>query len=158
MPSLPQQPQLPATATPETPEGRWITSFVKSFQQLYFQLTYVLNTMCRVDTLANRPATPTLNETFFIPSNTSQLYAAVSDAWVNVGPRRGLPALGNGASSVTITLSPAEADASYIVTAMPTYATTAYAVEANKAATQFVLTLGRGAGASDSVNWVLWRA
>jgi len=158
MPSLPQQPQLPATATPETPEGRWITSFVKSFQQLYFQLTYVLNTMCRVDTLANRPATPVLNETFFIPSNTSQLYAAVSDAWVNVGPRRGLTAIGNGASSVTITLSPAEANASYIVTATPTYATTVYAVEANKAAGQFVLTFGTAAGASDSVNWVLWRA
>ena len=158
MPSLPQQPQLPATATPETPEGRWITSFVKSFQQLYFQLTYVLNTMCRVDTLANRPATPALNETLFIPSDTSQLYGAVAGAWVNVGPRRGLTAIGNGASSVTITLSPAEANASYIVTATPTYATTVYAVEANKAAAQFVLTFGTAAGASDSGNWGPFRA
>jgi hypothetical protein len=90
MPAIPQQPQLPATATPETPEGRWITSFVKSFQQLWFNLTYVLNTMCRVDTAANRSTTPLLNETFFYANDTERLFVGVDGAWEHVGRLNGV--------------------------------------------------------------------
>ena len=155
MPALPQQPQLPATSTSESPEGRWITSFVKSFQQLWFQLTYVLNTMLHVDTLANRPATPVLDETFFIASNTQQLFGASAGAWVNVGPRRGTADITNGATTSTVTLSPAEPDAVYGVTATPSYSTTIFVTA--KVAGQFVINVGTAAVGAQTADWDLWR-
>ena len=90
MPTIAQQPQLPSTIPTETPEGRWISSFVKAFQQLYFQLTYVLNTLCHVDTAANRSTTPLLNETFFYANDTERLFVGVDGAWEHVGRLNGV--------------------------------------------------------------------
>ena len=160
MPALAQQPRMPSIPDIEDPKqlAQWVDSFHRTFQRLWTEMMYTLNALCKVDTLANRSATPALDETFFVSSDTSQLWGGVSGAWVNVGPRRGLASITNAASSVTVTLSPAEPNASYIVTATPTYSTTVYAAEASKATNQFVLSFGTAAGASDSVNWVLWRA
>ena len=161
MPQLPQQPRMPSIpdATDDLHQlSQWVDSFHRTFQRLWTEMMYTLNALFVIDTLANRSSTPALNESFFVSSDTSQLWGGVAGAWVNVGPRRGLASIGNGASSVTVALSPVEPDASYIVTATATYSTTVYAVEASKATNQFVLSFGTAAGASDSVNWALWRA
>lgn len=160
MPQLAQQPILPGLPHTNDPDQlfQWANGFQKAFRRLWTEMLYTLNSLCRVDTLANRTSSPALNETFWITSDTSQLWGGVSGAWTNVGPRRGLASITNGASSVTVSLSPVEPDASYIVTGTATYSTTVYAVEASKATNQFVLSFGTAAGATDKVNWVLWRA
>ena len=110
MPALAQQPRMPSIPDIEDPKqlAQWVDSFHRTFQRLWTEMMYTLNALCKVDTLANRSSTPALDETFFVSSDTSQLWGGVSGAWVNVGPRRGLASITNAASSVTITLSPAE--------------------------------------------------
>lgn len=119
MPGLPQQPLLPPT--PTRAEARldpaklhaWAESFTRAFARLWTTLTYVLNALCKVDTLANRPATPTLDEIFYFADNSKELFVADSGAWQMVGPRRGSATIAASGTSVTVTLSPAEANANY---------------------------------------------
>jgi len=85
MPSLPQHPHLPPEPKGDAPVERWGVSFQRAFQRLWTSMVYVLNALCKVDTLANRSATPTLNETFFVASDTDQTFVGVAGAWKEVG-------------------------------------------------------------------------
>lgn len=93
MPSLPQAPTIPVLShqTAHLPErrlhtlGAWAESFSPTFVRLWTMLVHTVNALCKVDTLANRPATPELNETFFVASDTDRTYVAVNGAWREVG-------------------------------------------------------------------------
>ena len=85
MPGLPQAPQLPPEPSGTTPADRWGVSFQRAFRHLWTAAIYVVNAICKADTLANRPSTPDLDEIFFVASDTDQVFVGVSGAWKEVG-------------------------------------------------------------------------
>lgn len=85
MPAVPQHPQLPPEPTSTDGLVRWAVSFQRAFQRLWTTTVYVLNALSKVDTLANRTATPDIDETFFIASDTYQQYVGIGGTWAAVG-------------------------------------------------------------------------
>lgn len=153
MPALPTTPTLP---DPERDHAGWAALFLRAFQGLWTRLIFTVNALCKVDTLANRTDEPDLDETFFVVSDTKQLFAGVSGAWQNVGPRRGQATITNPDTTATVTLSPAEPDTAYHVELTPNYATTVF--WSGKATGQFVVNVGTAPGATGLVDWALWRS
>lgn len=75
MPNLPQ--------TFDIPRGDpTIADLVQAWIRQWTGVTQVVNAALKVDVLANRPATPLLNETLFYATDTNKLYIAVNGAWV----------------------------------------------------------------------------
>lgn len=64
---------------------RWITTFLQTLGRTWSELVQVVNSLCRVETLANRPATPQFNESFFVATDTYQEYVGIAGAWSAVG-------------------------------------------------------------------------
>lgn len=114
MPSLPQYPVLPPEPK-DIPAEKWGTALQRAFQRLWTSAIYVLNALCKADTLANRPTTPDLDETFFYETNSKALSVGSAGAWVQVGPRRGSVTVTAAAFTAAVTLTPNEADTSYRV-------------------------------------------
>ena len=86
MPNLPQVAQLPPPAGPAEADLRqWSLGFTSAFVRLWIGLVHVVNALCKVDTAANRPSTPELNETFFYEHDTERLRIGVSGVWEHVG-------------------------------------------------------------------------
>ena len=85
MPALPQHPQIPHEPGGTSPVEKWGVSFQRAFLRLWISLVYVVNALCKVDTLANRTATPVLSETFFVASDTYQEYVGIAGVWAAVG-------------------------------------------------------------------------
>ena len=158
MPDLPAQIVLP----PMTPDAAnatagWAMGLQQTLTRLWAQLHFVVNGLSKVDTLANRRSTPIFNEAFFTASNTKQTFAGVAGVWENVGPRRGSATILAAATTVAVTLSPAEPDANYRLSLSTNYshgglwwtlkATTGWTINAATAAP--------GGGAT--VDWTLTR-
>ena len=158
MPSLPSNPMLPQHPQGGTPETKtWSGNFTHTLGRIWSELVFTVNTLCRVDTLANRRTTPQLNESFFAASNTRQLFVGVAGTWENVGPRRALATIANTATSVTVTLTPAEPDTSYLVVATAEDNLGAIWIT-SKLAGSFVINSAVAAGVGgDTVGWTLWR-
>ncbi|HAM54126.1 MAG TPA: hypothetical protein DCQ64_01395 [Candidatus Rokubacteria bacterium] len=158
MPNLPSQPILPGPDAPEGPSlKRWGEGLVATLRRHWVQLTYVVNALSLVDTLANRTSTPGINHIFFTASDTKQTFVGVGGAWENVGPRRGSATLTAGNSSVAVTLSPAEADTSYRLTLSTNY-NAGDLWWTSKATSGFTInteTVAPGGGAT--VDWLLTR-
>ena len=85
MPGLPEHPQLPPEPRGTTPVERWGASFQRAFQRMWTSALYVLNALCKADTLANRPTLPDLNEIFYVASDTDQTFVGGAGAWREVG-------------------------------------------------------------------------
>lgn len=75
MPDLPQTINLP-TITKE-----WSPELLRNWTLMI----QTLNALSRVDTAANKPATPDLDHIFFTESDTENTYVAVNGAWMLVG-------------------------------------------------------------------------
>ena len=115
MPGLPQAPQLPPEPSGTTPVERWGVSFQRTFRHLWTAAIYVVNAICKTDTLANRPSTPDLDETFYYETNSKALSVGSAGAWEQVGPRRGSATILAAATSVAVTLTPNEPAVTYRV-------------------------------------------
>lgn len=63
----------------------WAGNFHLAVARMWTALVYVVNALCKADTLANRPTTPVLNEIFFVATDTDQVFVAVAGAWKEVG-------------------------------------------------------------------------
>ena len=157
MPSLPQHPQLPPEPGGTTPIERWAASFQRAFQRMWTSALYVLNALCKIDTLANRPTLPDLNEIFFYETNSKALSIGSAGVWEQVGPRRGSATILAAATSVAVTLTPNEPNTSYRISLSTNYdhgrmwwtskATTGWTVN--------VATAAPGGGAT--VDWLVLR-
>lgn len=75
MPNLPQTFDLPRN------EPSW-ADLARVWMRQWTGMTQVVNAALKVDTIANRPATPQFNETLFYASDTDQLYIAVDGVWI----------------------------------------------------------------------------
>lgn len=159
MPRLPQQPILASPDGTTGPELRaWGDGLVASIRRLWTMLTYTVNALCRVDTLANRTSTPTINEIFFVASDTLQLFVGVAGAWQNAGPRRARTTIAESATSAAVTFSPAENAATYSLTFAPSYNAGAVWYTA-KATSGFTINVSTAAPVGGgTVDWTLWRA
>lgn len=86
MPNLSMHLQLPALPNTADAEVRaWAESLTRVLDYSWQGMIYVLNALLTVDTLANRPATPEIDQILFMASDTGELFAAVDGAWVAVG-------------------------------------------------------------------------
>ena len=83
MPSLPPNPSMsePIKDDPVLTMHRWN----QFFGRIWSSLVFVVNALCKVDTLANRLATPPLNEIIFVASDTYQMYVGINGVWAAVG-------------------------------------------------------------------------
>lgn len=115
MPSLPQHPQLPPEPGGTTPIERWGASFQRAFQRMWTSALYVLNALCKADTLANRPTLPDLDEIFYYETNSKALSVGSAGAWQQIGPRRGSATIAAAGTSVAVTLTPNEPATTYRV-------------------------------------------
>ena len=93
MPDLPQTINLPSEAR------SWSNELLRS----WVLMIQTLNALSRVDTTANRPATPDLDHILFTESDSEQhTFVAVSGAWQGIRPTlrtvatASLPAAGAG--------------------------------------------------------------
>lgn len=66
-------------------------------------------------------------------------------------------AVGNGATSHAVTFDIAEPDVNYGVSVTPTWATTVRVAEADKSTTGFTVRFGSAAGASDKIDYLVFR-
>lgn len=157
MPSLPQQPILASPHGATGPELRaWGDGLVASWRRMWTMLTFTLNALSKVDTLANRTTTPGQNEIFFTTSNTKETFIGVAGAWQMVGPRRGSVTMTSGATTAAVTLSPATADTSYRLSLTPSWNAGAIWYTA-KATTGWTVNVGTAPGADSTVDWSLTR-
>ena len=60
----------------------WSHSFYKVLQTQWVRLLSTVNALVKIDTAANRPATPFLNEILFYEQDTGRSYVAVSGNWI----------------------------------------------------------------------------
>lgn len=134
----------------------WGLEVVQVLTNSWSGLIYVVNALCRVDALANRAATPDIDEILFVAQDTRQLYVAVNGLWENVGPRRGQATIANPATTAVVTLSTAEPDVNYHVLLTPSYDTTVW--WSGKQTGQFTVNVATAPAALGFVDWVLWRA
>lgn len=138
--------------------AKWGGELLRAITRMWVEMTYTYNALCRVDTLANRTSTPDLNESFFIASDTQQVFGGVAGAWNNAGPRRARATVTASGTSVAVTLSPAENAATYSLTFAPSYNAGAVWYTA-KATTGFTINVATAAPAGGgTVDWTLWRA
>lgn len=113
MPDLPQQPEVGEAPRSSNDVVPWAGGFIRGFTRLWTSLVFVVNALCKADTLANKTSVPDLDETFYYETNSKALNVASGGAWEQVGPRRGAATITAGNTSVAVSLSPAEASASY---------------------------------------------
>lgn len=158
MPELPNNPLLPQHPAGGAPETKtWTSSFMHTLGRIWAELIFVVNALCKVDTLANRRSTPEMNEGFFAASDTRQLFVGISGTWENLGPRRGTATVAEAATTVAVSLSPAEPDDSYVVNATPEDNLGSVWIT-SKATSGFTINVSTAAGAGgDTVGWTLWR-
>lgn len=165
MPQLPEIPDLPQVKRPSAQQDvtlsdvqQWSRVLVASLSRLWTNMAYTYNALLRVDTLANRTATPDLDESLFVTSDTNQLFAGVSGAWQNAGPRRGRTTVAEAATTAAVTLSPAENATTYSLSLTPSYNAGAVWYTA-KATSGFTINVATAAPAGGgTVDWTLWRA
>lgn len=86
MPNLPQSfdyPRQLSTEEAKTPDGlwKWLQSYHKIIQRQWTAMVQVLNAVWKVDTAANRPTTPFLDEIAFYTSDTGVVYLGVQGVW-----------------------------------------------------------------------------
>ena len=121
------------------------------------KLIFVVNTLSRVDTLANRSATPALDHIFFYASDTKQSFVGSAGAWENVGPRRGSATIADSGTTVAVTLTPNEPDANYGVYTEVGFDTGGWWIT-SKATTGFTININTAAsGGNGGVRWTLVR-
>lgn len=158
MPSLPRQATFPGPEQADLPGfKRWGEAIAAALRHQWTQLTYVVNALSLVDTLANRTSTPGINHILFTASDTKQTFVGIAGAWQNVGPRRGSATITAGNTSVSVTLSPAEPNANYRLSLSTNY-DHGRMWWTNKAVGGFdvtVITAAPGGGAT--VDWLLTR-
>lgn len=160
MPQLPEVARFPAIPKGADPAGivHWAQALAVTLTQLWRNMVYTYNALFRIDTLANRTTTPDLDESFFAASDTKQLFGGVSGAWENLGPRRARATVVEAATTVAVTLSPAENATTYILSLTPSYdaGRVWYTAKATSGFTINVATAAPVGGGT--VDWTLWRA
>jgi hypothetical protein len=67
-------------------------------------------------------------------------------------------AVGNGATSHAVTFARREFDANYGVSITPSWSTTVRIAPADKSTTGFTVRFGTAAGATDFIDWLVYRA
>lgn len=93
MPNIPSHFDLPRFGHKNIEQ--WIDTFHKVIQRQWTMMTQAYNALLRVDTAANMPSVPFLDEIQFYEHDTGRSYIAVSGNWV----------LLNGWSGRTVTVS-----------------------------------------------------
>lgn len=157
IPGLPQHPQIPPEPTGSEPIVRWGVSFQRAFQRLWTSTVYVINAICKIETLANRPSTPDLDETFFYESDSKALSVGSAGAWVQVGPRRGSATITAGNTSVAVTLTPNEPATTYRILLATNYDNGGI-WWTSKAVTGFTVNVKTAApGGGATVDWLVIR-
>lgn len=87
MPNIPSHFDLPRFAHKDI--ETWIDTFHKTMQRQWTMMTQAYNALLHVDTAANMPATPMLDETLWYEQDTGRSYVAVSGNWVHLSPWSG---------------------------------------------------------------------
>lgn len=155
MPDLAQHLQVGA-AGPSEDLATWSRLLSGSLSRAWTQMVQVLNALSRTDTLANRPATPDLNHSFFTTSDSKQTFIGVAGVWEAVGPRRGSVTIANPATTGAVTLTPNEPNTNYRLSFLADYNSGATFYTA-KAAGGFTVNVTTSPGASGVVDWLLQR-
>lgn len=158
LPEIPQVPSLPHAAgqLSTLALSDWVRAFSVAFHRLWVNMTYTYNALLRADTLSNRAATPDLNESAFVASDTKQLFVGVNGAWENAGPRRGSVSVSGGATTATVTLSPSEPDTNYHVVATARGNMGALWIS-SPAVGSFVVNVASAPVGATDVDWALFR-
>lgn len=157
MPNIPLHPILPGLEDP-SPQGllKWSESLLAAIRRLWTTLTYTVNALSLVDTLANRTSTPGQNHIFFTTSNSKETFVGVAGAWQMVGPRRGSVTMTAATTTATVTLSPATADTSYRVALTPSWNAGGLWVT-SKGTSSFIANAATAPGSDGTVDWQLTR-
>lgn len=84
MPNLPLHLDIPRfTHDPKNVES-WIDTFHKTLQRQWTMMVQAYNALMKIDTAANMPSTPYLDEIQFYESDTGRSYLAVSGNWITL--------------------------------------------------------------------------
>jgi len=167
MPALPTHPQIPPEPSPHKSGlhdvgkelhdlNAWGVSFQRAFVRLWISLVYVVNALCRSDTLANKPSTPDLDEVLFYETDSKALSVGSAGAWVQVGPRRGSATIASGNTSVAVALDPDEPADTYRLILTTSYDNGGI-WWTSKATTGFTINVKTAPGSDATVDWMLLR-
>lgn len=122
IPNLPQSLDTPRQPLEQDTQISWLEGFYRMLQQQWTRMVQVLNAVWKIDTAANKPTTPLLDEAAFYESDTGRVFLASAGLWV----------LLNGFTGQTVTVN-----AGYTMT-------TASVVLANATSGALVVTLNQG--------------
>lgn len=121
------------------------------------RIIHILNALSRVDTLANRTPTPTLDHIMFHASDTNESFVAINGEWVSIGPRRGTATIADAATTIAVTLGTDEPDTDYAVYVELGYDNGGVWIT-SKATTGFTINVkNAAAGGNGDLRWSLVR-
>ena len=89
MPNVPSHLDIPRFAHGWQNIEDWIDTFHKTLQRQWTMLIQAYNALVKIDTAANMPSVPYLDEIIFYEQDTGRSYVAVSGNWQHLAPWSG---------------------------------------------------------------------
>ena len=89
MPNVPTHLDIPRFATARQNLDEWVSTLHRTLQRQWTMMTQAYNALLKVDTAANRPSVPYLDEILFYEQDTGRSYIAVSGNWQHLSPWSG---------------------------------------------------------------------
>src|SRR3990167_6860111 len=124
MPNLPAHLEVARVEQDPKNFGVYTQAFHKVLQRQWTNLIQVVNATLHVDTAANMPSTPVLDEILFYEQDTGRSYVAVSGNWIHLSPWSGrtvaVSTAYTMASTDAVVLGSASASVDITITVSPT--------------------------------------